>query len=117
MELRNCAGLTRRQVSLELGVTEKTIYMWETSANSQTQYMSPQEFLEWERQQELRYEDIDGEVVAMTSFDTPGRECTGILSSTSPLNLNPLRYLVLQMVLTLARLTLFRVGLGMPYPT
>ncbi|EDX73945.1 helix-turn-helix transcriptional regulator [Coleofasciculus chthonoplastes] len=33
MELRNRAGLTRRQVAMELGVTEKTIYVWETSSN------------------------------------------------------------------------------------
>ena len=33
MKLRNRAGLTRRQVATELGVTEKTIYVWETSAN------------------------------------------------------------------------------------
>jgi DNA-binding XRE family transcriptional regulator len=32
-DLRNRAGLTRREVALELGVTEKTIYVWETSAN------------------------------------------------------------------------------------
>lgn len=32
--LRNRAGLTRRQVSMELGVTEKTIYVWETSDNA-----------------------------------------------------------------------------------
>ncbi|MEO1378328.1 MAG: Uma2 family endonuclease, partial [Cyanobacteria bacterium J06635_10] len=35
-------------------------------ANSQFQYMSPQEYLEWEKTQELRYEYIDGEVFAMT---------------------------------------------------
>ncbi|NEP01150.1 MAG: helix-turn-helix transcriptional regulator [Symploca sp. SIO2E9] len=33
MKLRNRAGLTRRKVANELGVTEKTIYMWETSSN------------------------------------------------------------------------------------
>ncbi|MGB7440731.1 MAG: helix-turn-helix transcriptional regulator [Coleofasciculaceae cyanobacterium] len=33
MKLRTRAGLTRRQVALELGVTEKTIYVWETSSN------------------------------------------------------------------------------------
>ncbi|MGB3653781.1 MAG: Uma2 family endonuclease [Rivularia sp. (in: cyanobacteria)] len=31
-------------------------------ANPQFQYMSPQEYLEWEKTQELRYEYIDGEV-------------------------------------------------------
>ena len=33
MKLRNRAGLTRRQVAAELEVTEKTIYVWETSPN------------------------------------------------------------------------------------
>ena len=32
-KLRNRAGLTRRQVAVELEVTEKTIYVWETSSN------------------------------------------------------------------------------------
>lgn len=40
-------------------------------ANPQFQYMSPQEYLEWERTQELRYEYIDGEVVAMTGGTKP----------------------------------------------
>ena len=34
MDLRTRAGLTRREVANALGVTEKTIYVWETSANS-----------------------------------------------------------------------------------
>lgn len=34
MALRTRAGLTRREVANVLGVTEKTIYVWETSANS-----------------------------------------------------------------------------------
>lgn len=34
MDLRTRAGLTRREVANELGVTEKTIYVWETSENS-----------------------------------------------------------------------------------
>lgn len=33
VKLRNRAGLTRRQIAAELEVTEKTIYVWETSAN------------------------------------------------------------------------------------
>ncbi|MEW6495640.1 MAG: helix-turn-helix transcriptional regulator [Cyanobacteriota bacterium] len=33
-KLRNRAGLTRRQVAAELDVTEKTIYVWETSPNT-----------------------------------------------------------------------------------
>ncbi|WP_052049640.1 helix-turn-helix transcriptional regulator [Leptolyngbya sp. KIOST-1] len=34
MDLRTRAGLTRREVANALGVTEKTIYVWETSNNS-----------------------------------------------------------------------------------
>ncbi|MEO1509449.1 MAG: helix-turn-helix transcriptional regulator [Cyanobacteria bacterium J06633_23] len=34
MDLRSRAGLTRRQVANALGVTEKTIYVWETSEKS-----------------------------------------------------------------------------------
>ncbi|MBT9317089.1 helix-turn-helix transcriptional regulator [Leptothoe spongobia] len=34
MDLRTRAGLTRREVANALGVTEKTIYVWEKSANS-----------------------------------------------------------------------------------
>ncbi|NJL47729.1 MAG: helix-turn-helix transcriptional regulator [Leptolyngbyaceae cyanobacterium SM2_5_2] len=33
MDLRTRAGLTRRQVANALGITEKTIYVWETSNN------------------------------------------------------------------------------------
>lgn len=33
MGLRTRAGLTRREVATALGVTEKTIYVWETSEN------------------------------------------------------------------------------------
>ncbi|MBE9111797.1 helix-turn-helix transcriptional regulator [Nodosilinea sp. LEGE 07298] len=33
MDLRTRAGLTRREVANALGVTEKTIYVWETSVN------------------------------------------------------------------------------------
>jgi Uma2 family endonuclease len=40
-------------------------------ANSQFEYMSPQEYLEWEKTQELRYEYIDGEVFAMTGGTKP----------------------------------------------
>ena len=35
-------------------------------ANPQFQYMSPEEYLEWEKTQELRYEYIDGEVLLRT---------------------------------------------------
>jgi len=34
MDLRTRAGLTRREVANALGITEKTIYVWETSDNS-----------------------------------------------------------------------------------
>lgn len=34
MDLRNRANLTRREVAAALGVTEKTIYVWETSAKT-----------------------------------------------------------------------------------
>lgn len=40
-------------------------------ANPQFQYMTPEEFLEWEKTQELRYEYIDGEVFAMTGGTKP----------------------------------------------
>ncbi|MBF2016059.1 MAG: Uma2 family endonuclease [Rivularia sp. T60_A2020_040] len=40
-------------------------------ANPQFKYMSPQEYLEWEKTQELRYEYIDGEVFAMTGGTIP----------------------------------------------
>ncbi|MCC5667215.1 Uma2 family endonuclease [Nostoc sp. CHAB 5784] len=35
-------------------------------AHSQPQLMSSQEFLEWEEQQPLKYEYINGEVIVMT---------------------------------------------------
>ena len=31
MDLRTRAALTRREVAIALGITEKTIYVWETS--------------------------------------------------------------------------------------
>jgi Uma2 family endonuclease len=40
-------------------------------ANPQFQYMSPQEYLEWEKTQELRHEYIDGEVFAVTGGTKP----------------------------------------------
>ncbi len=40
-------------------------------ANPEFQYMTPQEYLEWEATQELRYEYIDGEVFAMTGGTKP----------------------------------------------
>ncbi|ACC82852.1 hypothetical protein [Nostoc punctiforme] len=35
-------------------------------ASPDRNYMSPQEYLEWEERQEIKYEYIDGEVFAMT---------------------------------------------------
>jgi Uma2 family endonuclease len=35
-------------------------------ANRQSQFMSPEEYLEWEQYQEVRHEYLDGEVIAMT---------------------------------------------------
>ena len=48
-------------------------------ANPEFQYMTPQEYLEWEATQELRYEYIDGEVVAMTGGTKPHNRIAGNL--------------------------------------
>lgn len=48
-------------------------------ANPQFQYMSPQEYLEWEKTQELRHEYIDGEVFAMTGGTKPHNRIAGNL--------------------------------------
>ena len=40
-------------------------------ASSDRNYMSPQEYLEWEERQEIKYEYIDGEVFAMTGGTLP----------------------------------------------
>ena len=48
-------------------------------ASAQFQYMTPQEFLEWEKTQELRYEYIDGEVFAMTGGTKPHNRIAGNL--------------------------------------
>ncbi len=40
-------------------------------AQLQTQYMTPQEYLEWEEQQPLKYEYMEGEVFAMTGGTLP----------------------------------------------
>jgi Uma2 family endonuclease len=48
-------------------------------ANPQFQYMSPQEYLKWEKTQELRYEYIDGEVFAMTGGTIPHNRIAGNL--------------------------------------
>ncbi|NJM22817.1 MAG: Uma2 family endonuclease [Richelia sp. SL_2_1] len=51
-------------------------------ANPQFKYMSPQEYLEWEKTQELRYEYIDGEVFAMTGGTIPHNLIAGNLYIT-----------------------------------
>lgn len=48
-------------------------------ANPQFQYMTPQEYLEWEKTQQLRYEYIDGEVFAMTGGTKPHNRIAGNL--------------------------------------
>ncbi|MGB3558629.1 MAG: Uma2 family endonuclease [Geitlerinemataceae cyanobacterium] len=40
-------------------------------AQLKTQYMTPQEYLEWEEQQPLKYEYMEGEVFAMTGGTLP----------------------------------------------
>ena len=40
-------------------------------ASSDTSYMSPSEYLEWEEQQDIKYEYINGEVFAMTGGTIP----------------------------------------------
>lgn len=40
-------------------------------ANPDNNYMSPQEYLEWEERQEIKYEYINGEVFAMTGGTIP----------------------------------------------
>ncbi len=40
-------------------------------ANSEPKYMSPQEYLEWEEQQPIKYEYINGEVFVMTGGTLP----------------------------------------------
>jgi Uma2 family endonuclease len=40
-------------------------------ANSDRSYMSPEEFLEWEEQQDVKHEYINGEVFAMTGGTIP----------------------------------------------
>lgn len=40
-------------------------------AQRQTQLMTPQEYLEWEEQQPIKYEYINGEIIAMTGGTIP----------------------------------------------
>ncbi|MGB3694736.1 MAG: Uma2 family endonuclease [Spirulinaceae cyanobacterium] len=48
-------------------------------ANFKSPDMTPQEYLEWEKRQELRYEYIDGEVFAMTGGTKPHNRIAGNL--------------------------------------
>ncbi|MFH7030051.1 MAG: Uma2 family endonuclease [Heteroscytonema crispum UTEX LB 1556] len=48
-------------------------------ANPQFKPMTPQEYLEWEPTQEIRYEYIDGEVFAMTGGTKPHNRIAGNL--------------------------------------
>ncbi|MGD1911936.1 MAG: Uma2 family endonuclease [Rivularia sp. (in: cyanobacteria)] len=52
------------------------------------QYMTPQEYLDWEEQQQLKYEYINGEVVAMTGGTIPHNDIALNLASALK---NPLR--------------------------
>ena len=40
-------------------------------ANPEFRYMTPQEYLEWEEQQPLKYEYVNGEAFAMTGGTIP----------------------------------------------
>ena len=40
-------------------------------ANPERQYMTPQEYLEWEERQDIKYEYVNGEVYAMTGGTLP----------------------------------------------
>ncbi|MFN6326119.1 MAG: Uma2 family endonuclease, partial [Aphanizomenon sp.] len=40
-------------------------------ASSDTSYMSPSEYLEWEEQQDIKHEYINGQVFAMTGGTIP----------------------------------------------
>ena len=48
-------------------------------ANLKSPNMTPQEYLEWEKTQELRYEYIDGDVFAMTGGTKPHNRIAGNL--------------------------------------
>ncbi|MCY7283996.1 MAG: Uma2 family endonuclease [Cyanobacteria bacterium CAN_BIN43] len=50
-------------------------------ANLSTPKMTPQEYLDWEEQQPLRYEYFDGEVVAMTGGTIPHNQVAVNLAS------------------------------------
>ncbi len=39
-----------------------------------SQYITPQEYLEWEEKQPIKYEYIDGKVIAMTGGTIPHSE-------------------------------------------
>ena len=50
-------------------------------ASSDTSYMSPSEYLEWEEQQDIKYEYINGEVFAMTGGTIPHNDVAFNLAS------------------------------------
>ena len=50
-------------------------------ASSDTSYMSPSEYLEWEEQQDIKYEYINGEVFAMTGGTIPHNDIAFNLAS------------------------------------
>ncbi|MGB3240939.1 MAG: Uma2 family endonuclease [Geitlerinemataceae cyanobacterium] len=50
-------------------------------AQLKTQYMTPQEYLEWEEQQPLKYEYMEGEVFAMTGGTLPHNDIAINLTS------------------------------------
>ena len=50
-------------------------------ASSDTSYMSPLEYLEWEEQQDIKYEYINGEVFAMTGGTIPHNDIAFNLAS------------------------------------
>jgi len=44
---------------------------WEMTSTHPDQHLTPQEYFEWESQQELRYEYFDGDIFAMTGGSLP----------------------------------------------
>ncbi|WP_013322152.1 Uma2 family endonuclease [Gloeothece verrucosa] len=50
-------------------------------AISDRQYMTPEEYLQWEEQQEIKYEYLDGEVYAMTGGTLPHNDLALNLAS------------------------------------
>ncbi|MFN7522568.1 MAG: Uma2 family endonuclease, partial [Aphanizomenon sp.] len=50
-------------------------------ASSDTSYMSPSEYLEWEEQQDIKHEYINGQVFAMTGGTIPHNDIAFNLAS------------------------------------